>query len=125
MTEGYLIEFVADSLKHFQIKLNDKIAIGTSMAINDEIVPDLLNMNWWLCTAPNDTFFGTCDEPVNVVSLRDSKALFGGGFALPNVEVAFPISSHGCLLLDRNRPCTLDSLPLTSYRRYDVKTLKL
>jgi len=94
-------EFLENPLANYKLEVNQKVALGISMKMAKVIAQDLLTMNWCLCTAPEPLFFLTCDAPVNVFSLHGSQALFGGGFALKNVEVAFPISPNVCLLLDR------------------------
>lgn len=95
------LEFLENPFANYKIELNQKVALGMSMLTTGEIAQDLLNMNWCLCVAPEASFFLTCDAPVNVFSLHGSQAQFGGGFALKNAEVAFPISPKVCLLLDR------------------------
>ncbi len=45
----------------------------------------------------------TSDAPLTIFSRRGSRAAFGGGLALPDTEVTFPISPSVCLLLDRSR----------------------
>jgi hypothetical protein len=67
----------------------------------ETIVRELVAMTWCLCDAPTGSFFVTSDTPLNVFARKGDKAIFGAGFALPNVEIAFPVSPAACLFLSR------------------------
>lgn len=95
------LEFLENPLANFKIEINEKVGLGIAMRTTKMIARHLLSMNWRLCVAPDPLFFATCDAPVNVFVPHGAQAQFGGGLALKNVEVVFPVSPNVCLLLDR------------------------
>jgi len=91
-----------NSEENFQVSMSKKPAMAMSLLLTDEVISQLLNMNWCLCRAPHDSFFITCDSPlVCFVLEKKGMATLGGGFGMPNAEVTFPLSPDKCLYLDR------------------------
>ena len=90
--------------KDFKFTMNEKPAMLMSLMMTEDVHRQLLEMNWCLCRAPSNSHFICSDSPlVCFVSDSDGKAGFGGGYSLPSVEVAFPISPERCLYLNRKR----------------------
>ena len=86
----------------FKLSLNEKVSMLTSLVGAREIHEELLRMNWCLCCAHSDAFFICSDSPlVCFVPRPDGTAIFGGGYALLEVEVTFPLSPAKCLYIDR------------------------
>ena len=86
----------------FRLRVNPKVALGSSLAQVDAITPYLRSLNWCLCRASSDEPFVTSDSPVCVFApMGGGQAVFGAGFARPRVQITFPISPSVCLLLDR------------------------
>ena len=90
-----------DPERHFRFGANPQFALGMGMLTIKDVARQLLTMNWCLCTAPRSTFFVTSDTPLTIFRQSGPLASFGGGLALPDVEVAFPISPEICLFVDR------------------------
>ena len=87
--------------EHVTIEMVGKYPMALSILTTEVVREQLVAMNWCLCDAPTGAFFVTSDTPLNVFSRKGNKALFGAGFALPNVEVAFPISPNLCAFASR------------------------
>jgi len=86
----------------FDILPTNDFVKGLSFSAISEISNVLLKMNWYIVVSGEDDYFFTSDSPVNVFCRdKDGRAFFGGGFALPNVEVSFPISPRVCLKIDQ------------------------
>lgn len=86
----YLIGITEDAVK------------GHSFEKIDIIAKYLSSMNWALLLTMDENYFVTNDCPLNIFCLDiDGKAIFGGGIALPNVEITLPISPWVCLRIDK------------------------
>lgn len=89
-------------LDKYDIELTKQPALALSVLATQEIVTQLLEMNWSLCRAPKDAFFITSDAPVVIfIPDTDGTAGFGQGLAESAVEVTFPLSPSKCLYLCR------------------------
>jgi hypothetical protein len=100
------LEDLTDSIRHFEerftLDVDDRRPLAVAILATPEITKQLLTMTWCICDAPSGEFFITGDCPMAVfVPITGRKAMFGGGLALPAVEVTFPLSPAVCLLLDR------------------------
>jgi len=101
MTFEEFLEILLDLEGRFEIHLNPQASMALGLMQAQRMLPELLNMRWCLCRAPQGVFFITSDSPVNVFVLRGHMALFGAGYKLEAVEIAFPISPEVCLYLRR------------------------
>jgi hypothetical protein len=102
-----MLEVWKNPEKHFKISGNTKPALQLNfVTMMREVAQQLRTMNWCLCEAPRDTFFITCDAPLNIFLQDGRMGGFGGGLALPHVEVAFPVSPEVCLYIDRRHQTT-------------------
>lgn len=102
MSYDEFADFMSNPRKNFKLGINEKHAIGDSFSIAEDVFYWLMQMHWCICGIKGKHFFITSDAPLNVFVQTDKdKAIFGGGFALPNVEIAFPLSSKLCLFLDK------------------------
>lgn len=97
-------ELIANPRKYGEPTINEKYAIGESFNMAQAIHYWLMKMNWSICHTKGKRFFVTNDTPLNVfVQTEKGRAIFGGGFGLPNVEIAFPLSPKLCLWLDKRK----------------------
>jgi hypothetical protein len=94
-------EVLKDPGAHFRIQGAEKPSLGFSMVTIKEVAQQLLSMNWCRCFAPQEESFVTSDTPLNIFHQEGALASFGGGLALSDVEVSFPISPRICLCFDR------------------------
>lgn len=102
MTFEEFTEISKDPTKNCTIVINEKHAIGDSFNASETVYRALMSMYWSIRYITNDHFFITNDVPLNIfVQSGDGKAIFGGGLALPSVEVAFPLSPKVCLWMQR------------------------
>jgi hypothetical protein len=99
------IDKAIDSLQNFEnrfkIGANERYALAFALSSSHAMVQQLLRMNWCICVAPSGTFFITSDCPLTIFTPHGHRAQFGGGLALPQTQVSFPLSPHVCLFLDR------------------------
>jgi len=101
---GLSVEEATEALRHpkehVKIGFSDKAPLAMSLSQTPDVIVALANMHWSLCVAPTGAFFITGDAPLCVfVPTRPGHAMFGGGMALPGVEITFPISPSLCLLV--------------------------
>ncbi len=94
---------------HVKIKAKQLYALLLNMEIMSEIISQLVSMNWTILDCAKGAFFLTGDTPLNVFVYKGGgKAIFGGGFALQNVQIHFPLSPTRCLSISRaNTPSYL------------------
>jgi len=84
--------------------INEKYAMGESFNTAQLVYSCLINMTWSICAVQNKRFFVIGDAPMVVFAQTDKhKAIFGAGFGLPNVEIAFPLSPKLCLWMDKRK----------------------
>lgn len=104
LTVSEIQKVFANPDKYFEMSLNEKYVLSTSLVLAKDIYYELMEMNWSLCTAPDGHFYVTSDSPcVPFMLLPDGKALIGAGYGLDNIEVTFPISTHKCLFIRRKQ----------------------
>jgi Protein of unknown function (DUF4238) len=98
-------EELREDIRHFderfKLEVGDRYPLALSFTIAPVVVQQMITMNWCICDAPSDAFFITGDCPLTSFVPVGSKAMFGGGLALPAVELTFPLSPTVCLMLDR------------------------
>lgn len=94
---------ISSSISRNNYDISEKYCIAVAFSMVPEIFNQLIQLNWNLFIAKGKHFFITNDTPLNVFIYypEKRKAIFGGGFADPNVEVSFPISPKMCLVLNR------------------------
>lgn len=100
LPKGEIKDLLENPEKHVRIKADSQIALLLNMKLFDEVGRILLAMSWSLCDAPKDSFFVVGDSPLIVLApMGPGRVIFGGGFALPQVQIHFPISPKRCLFL--------------------------
>jgi len=97
---------VLDLVQHLDervtLEANPKVAFGLGMMQVHTIAEHLMNLHWCISVAPEGSFFVTSDAPVNIFNqVEPTHAIFGGGIALPQVQVFLPLSPSVGLSLDR------------------------
>jgi hypothetical protein len=104
-SEKISYDIFVQSMKELKVAektVNEKAALGESLMTAETITQELLKMKWHLYVHRGDRFFITSDHPVNSMArVGESEAIFGGGFGLENVQVAFPVTPKICLVMDR------------------------
>jgi hypothetical protein len=81
----------------------DAVALKRILLNTQTIIPHLLERNWYLCTAPDRTFFVTSNTPLSIFDPKKDRPFFFGGFKEKTAEVAFPISPQMCLVMSHTR----------------------
>jgi len=100
LSEEKIKDLFENPEKHVKIKTDAKVALLLNLQRFDDIARRLLAMNWSICDAVDESFFVVGDSPLVVFApTGTSTAIFGGGFALPQVQIHFPISPKRCLYL--------------------------
>lgn len=95
--------FLSNPKQEFSIvESNEKFPLAISLLTTDNILPYLLDRQWFLCVAPAGAFFVTSDTPVSVFEPTNNRAWHYGGFGLKEAVVAFPISPKICLVMSQN-----------------------
>jgi hypothetical protein len=101
-TFNQFCDWVRNPKEFFQYTINEKHMLGSSFELIETFHTHLMSMNWSLCGAKGDSFFITCDAPLNIFSLDEfGRACFGGGLGLPNVEIVFPLTPKLCIRIER------------------------
>ena len=98
----------ADVGKIFEVKIDDKSALGHAVSQINSFVYAFMNMNWSFRLASGKAFFVLGDCPVVPCVKTGGKVYLGSGFGHPAVEVHMPISPDVAILLTHAKlPTTL------------------
>ena len=104
LTEEQMTEAMKFPEKHVKIKAKKDYVLANILPQFQEIGKQLVMLDWSICSSPDKYFFITSDTPVVVFCpYGKDKAKFGIGFALPQVEIHFPLSPTRCLFGSRRK----------------------
>jgi hypothetical protein len=99
---GEVIDVTAESMvesvrgRHFEIVATEAAFLATMLEQAMSLTKVLLQLDWEVLIAPNETGFIVCDCPVVVVPPRGSNQV---GFVVPESAKYFPLSRRLCLRL--------------------------
>lgn len=100
LPEAEVLDGLAHFDERFRLNVDDEYAMAQGIRLTETKAAELGKMNWALCNAEGAFF--TSDTPVcTFLPFPNGKAIFGGGFGQPQVEVTLPLSPSVCLLISR------------------------
>lgn len=98
---------------------NKEKALFQSLEVTNDVLQELIKMNWSLYVVEQDHFFITNDSPLIIYTqVNNKEAIFGGGIGLDNVEIAFPLTPKLCLFI-----CRKKMPPIKNVNYYTIKEI--